>query len=42
MNGTGWMAHSVRGFLSGQLGKKMGIAVNSAKREDGQRVYRVS
>jgi hypothetical protein len=42
MNSTGWMAHSVRGFLSGQLGKKMGIAVNSVKREDGQRVYRVS
>jgi hypothetical protein len=26
--------HSVRGFLSGPLGKKMGIAVNSVKRED--------
>jgi Protein of unknown function (DUF3489) len=36
---TGWQAHSVRGFLSGTLGKKMGLKVESAKRADGQRVY---
>ena len=42
MTATGWQAHSVRGFLSGQLGKKMGIAVASAKREDGTRVYSIS
>ena len=36
---TGWQAHSVRGFISGALGKKMGLAVESAKREDGERVY---
>jgi hypothetical protein len=36
---TGWQAHSVRGFLSGTLGKKMGLQVESAKRDDGQRVY---
>jgi hypothetical protein len=39
MTATGWQAHSVRGFISGTLGKKEGLKVNSAKREDGQRVY---
>ena len=36
---TGWQAHSIRGFISGNLGKKMGLTVESAKREDGERVY---
>ena len=36
---TGWQAHSVRGFISGTLGKKMGLQIESAKREDGARVY---
>jgi len=36
---TGWQPHSVRGFLSGTVGKKMGLTVESAKREDGERVY---
>ena len=36
---TGWQAHSIRGFISGALGKKMGLTVESAKREDGGRVY---
>jgi hypothetical protein len=39
MKATGWQAHSVRGFISGALGKKMGLAVESARREDGERVY---
>jgi hypothetical protein len=39
---TGWQAHSVRDFVSGTLGKKMGTPVESAKRADGERVYRVS
>jgi hypothetical protein len=39
MEATGWQAHSVRGFISGTLGKKMGLQVESAKRADGQRVY---
>ena len=38
---TGWQPHSVRGFLSGQIGKKLGLKLDSTKREDGQRVYRV-
>src|ERR1017187_544069 len=41
MKATGWMAHSVRGFASGVLGKKMGRTVESTKREDGERVYQL-
>ena len=36
---TGWQNHSIRGFLSGTVGRKMGLTVESAKREDGERVY---
>jgi hypothetical protein len=39
MEATSWQAHSVRGFISGTLGKKMGLTVSSAKGEDGQRRY---
>jgi hypothetical protein len=38
---TAWQAHSVRGFLSGTVGKKMGLAVTSSKGEDGERTYSV-
>ena len=41
MKATGWQAHSVRGFLSGTVGKKMGLALISAKGEDGERSYSV-
>ena len=41
MKATGWQAHSVRGFVSGTLGTKMGLKVTSAKREDGERVYSI-
>jgi len=40
MRAMGWQAHSVRGFISRQLGKKMGLRVRSFKR-DGERVYSV-
>ena len=38
---TGWQAHSVRGFLSGTLKKKMGLRVASNKLQGGQRTYRI-
>jgi hypothetical protein len=41
MKATSWQAHSVRGFISGALGKKMGLTVNSVRREDGERVYSI-
>jgi hypothetical protein len=40
-NVTGWQPHSVRGFLSGRVGNKMGLTVTSTKGEDGQRRYSV-
>jgi hypothetical protein len=36
---TGWQPHSLRGFLSGTVGKKMGLALRSTNGEDGERVY---
>jgi hypothetical protein len=41
MRTTGWQPHSLRGFLSGTVGKKMGLAVTSAKGDDGERSYSV-
>ena len=40
MTATGWQPHSVRGFISAQLSKRMGLRVKSYRR-DGERVYRI-
>jgi hypothetical protein len=41
LKATGWQAHSLRGFISGTVGKKMGLTVTSTKGEDGERSYSV-
>jgi Protein of unknown function (DUF3489) len=41
MKATGWQPHSVRGFLSGTVGKKMGLTVTSTKDEEGGRSYSI-
>jgi hypothetical protein len=41
MKATGWQPHSVRGFLSGTIGKKMGLTITSVKSEDGERSYSI-
>lgn len=39
---VGWQSHSVRGFLSGTVTKKMKLKLQSRKRKDGLRVYRIA
>ena len=41
MTATGWQSHTVRGFISGVLGKKMGLPVESFKSSEGSRSYRI-
>ena len=42
MTATGWQAHSVRGFISGTLRKKLGLGVTSAGNAAGEHAYRIS
>jgi hypothetical protein len=41
MKVTDWQAHSVRGFISGNVVKKMGLRVESERSTEGQRRYRI-
>jgi hypothetical protein len=38
---TKWQNHSIRGFISGAITKKMGLKVESTRQEGGERHYRV-
>jgi hypothetical protein len=42
MEATGWQAHSVRGFLSAVVRKKLGLTLVSEISKDGVRRYRVA
>ncbi len=39
---TGWQAHSVRGFLSGTVKKRLGLKLRSSKAKDGERRYAIA
>jgi len=39
---TGWQNHTIRGFISGNITKKMGLAVESTKSDAGERTYRIA
>ena len=41
MIATGWQAHTVRGYISGILGKNMALAVESFRDKDNVRTYRL-
>jgi hypothetical protein len=39
---TGWQNHSIRGFISGTVSKRMGLNAESAKNDAGERTYRIA
>jgi hypothetical protein len=41
MKAAGWQPHSVRLYLSGTVGKKLGLKVESTKAENGERRYSI-
>ena len=41
MSSTGWQAHTVRGFISGALIKKLGLKIESVRAEEGGRNYSI-
>jgi hypothetical protein len=38
---TEWQNHSIRGFISGTITKKMGLLVKSSRNQSGDRTYRI-
>ena len=39
---TDWQNHTIRGFISGTLSKKMGLAIESTKNDAGERTYKLA
>jgi len=39
---TGWQAHSIRGFMSGIVKKRLGLALKSDVGKNGERRYAIS
>jgi hypothetical protein len=42
MSATGWQAHSVRGFMSGALKRRLGMDLVSEKAEGAERRYYIA
>lgn len=42
MAATDWQRHSVRGFIGEAVGKKLGLKVESTRREDEEHICRIA